>query len=134
MNEKESNTTGNKKPGILLVEDNVTNKMITELFIKDICNVEHALNGLQAIEMCKKKEYDLVLMDINLGSGINGIETTERIKEIEYYKKIPFVAVTGYAMPDDEERLLHLGFDEYLAKPFKKEQIRQLVKKILKLD
>jgi PAS domain S-box-containing protein len=134
VNEKVSNVTGMKKPGILLVEDNVTNKMITELFIKDICEVSHALNGLQAIEMCEKAEYDLVLMDINLGPGINGIETTERIKKIKYYEKVPFVAVTGYAMPDDEERLLHLGFDEYLSKPFKKEQITKLIKKILKLD
>jgi CheY-like chemotaxis protein len=134
VNEKVSNVTDKKKPGILLVEDNVTNKMITELFIKDICEVSHALNGLQAIEMCEKAEYDLVLMDINLGPGINGIETTERIKKIKYYEKVPFVAVTGYAMPDDEERLLHLGFDEYLSKPFKKEQITKLIKKILKLD
>ena len=121
------------KPKVLLVEDNLTNKVITSLFLKEICDIEHAGSGNAAIELCEKNDYDLILMDINLGSGINGIETVERIKKIRNYISVPFVAVTGYAMPGDEEKLLDLGFEKYLAKPFKKDQIVSLVKSILKL-
>jgi len=120
-------------PKVLLVEDNITNKVITTLFLKNICYVDHAIDGLKAIEMAEKKQYDLILMDINLGPGINGIEVTSRIRKKNNYNKIPVVAVTGYAMPGDEEKLLHLGFNYYLAKPFKKDQILEIMKKIFKI-
>ncbi len=120
-------------PKVLLVEDNITNKVITFLFLKGFCVIDHAPNGSVAIELAKENKYDLVLMDINLGAGINGIETTNKIRELNNYKNVPFIAVTGYAMPGDEEKLLNLGFDYYLAKPFKREQLLNIVKSALNI-
>jgi len=120
-------------PKVLLVEDNITNKVITFLFLKGFCEIEHATNGSTAIELAKENKYDLVLMDINLGAGINGIETTYKIKQLNNYKNVPFIAVTGYAMPGDEEKLLNLGFDYYLAKPFKREQLLNIIKSALNI-
>lgn len=67
-------------------------------------------------------------MDINLGIGINGIETMYGIRKIPGYFKIPIIAVTAYAMLGDKERLLREGFDDYLQKPFSKEELIRLVK------
>ncbi|MCX7833634.1 MAG: ATP-binding protein [Ignavibacteria bacterium] len=122
-----------KSPKVLLVEDNTTNKVITFLFLKGLCNIDHAPNGDEAIKLAKENNYDLVLMDINLGAGLNGIETTFQIKKLNHYKNVPFIAVTGYAMPGDEEKLLNLGFDYYLAKPFKREQLLEIVKSALNI-
>ena len=127
-------TLGARKtlPKVLLVEDNNTNKVITVLFLKNICSIEHSPNGETALQMAKNNNYDLILMDINLGSGINGIETTNRIRAFEGYSNKPIIAVTGYAMPGDEDKLLHLGFNQYIAKPFSKELIISVVNKALK--
>lgn len=120
-------------PRVLLVEDNTTNKVITFLFLKGFCHLDHAPNGIEAIKLAKQNKYDLILMDINLGAGLNGIETTSKIRQLNNYENVPFIAVTGYAMPGDEEKLLNLGFNYYLAKPFKKEQLLNIVKSALNI-
>ncbi len=121
-------------PKVLLVEDNNTNKVITVLFLKDLCKIDHAPDGNTAIELASKNKYDLILMDINLGPGINGIEVTSSIRKLPVNNSIPIIAVTGYAMPGDEEKLLHLGFDGYLAKPFTKESITNLIRSYLRIE
>lgn len=121
-------------PKVLLVEDNNTNKVITVLFLKELCIIDHAPDGNSAIELASKNEYDLILMDINLGPGINGIEVASSIRKLPINNEIPIIAVTGYAMPGDEEKLLHLGFDGYLAKPFTKEAITNLIRNYLRIE
>jgi CheY-like chemotaxis protein len=69
-------------------------------------------------------------MDIDLGMGINGIETTQRIRKIPGYEKIPIVAVTAYAMTGDKEKFLAAGCSHYIAKPFPKDKLVSLVKEI----
>lgn len=126
--------TKDSLPNVLLVEDNNTNKVITVLFLKELCNIDHAPDGNSAIELATKNKYDLILMDINLGPGINGIEVTSSIRKLPVNNMIPIIAVTGYAMPGDEEKLLHLGFDGYLAKPFTKESITNLIRSYLRIE
>lgn len=118
-------------PDILMVEDNSTNKIITTTFLRGVCNIDHALDGKTALKLADKNKYDLILMDINLGTGINGIETTKLIRKKENYKNVPVIAVTGYAMPGDQERLLHFGFNGYISKPFRKDQLISIVKSSL---
>ncbi len=118
-------------PKVLLVEDNLTNKVITATFLRNVCSMEHAIDGKTALQMADKKLYDLILMDINLGSGLNGIETAAKIREKDAYKNIPFIAVTGYAMHGDKEKLMKYGFDGYISKPFKKEHLISIVKNSL---
>ncbi len=126
--------TKDSLPKVLLVEDNNTNKVITVLFLKELCNIDHAPDGNNAIELAARNIYDLILMDINLGPGINGIEVTSSIRKLPVNNMIPIIAVTGYAMPGDEEKLLHLGFDGYLAKPFTKESITNLIRSYLRIE
>ena len=70
-------------------------------------------------------------MDINLGVGKTGLETTEIIRNMQGYKTIPVVAITAYAMVGDREKFLSQGFSHYISKPFDKNQIFTLVKQIL---
>lgn len=122
----------NSVPSILLVEDNEINQKVTRNYLKTICEIDCVSNGLAAIDAAAKKKYSVLLMDINLGHGIDGVETTKEIRKIEGYVDIPVVALTGYTMGPDKEKLLSSGLDYFLAKPFERSEISELVKRILK--
>jgi CheY-like chemotaxis protein len=79
--------------------------------------------------MAEKKKYDIVLMDINLGPGIDGLETMDRIREIDGYFNIPVVAVTGYTMAADRKKIMNRGCDYFLGKPFTREDLELILDK-----
>ena len=126
-----SEKNANQKIEVLLVEDNQENKDVITYFIKNKCNVDAAVDGPSAIEMAKAKLYDMILMDINLGLGMNGMEATKNIRKIQGYEKRPIIAVTAYAMVGDREIFLNAGCTHYISKPFTKQEILDLINKIL---
>jgi CheY-like chemotaxis protein len=89
--------------------------------LQDYEYVTVVASGEEAIDKCLEVVYDIVLMDIRLKIGINGIKTFKKIKEIDAYKDIPILAITAYAMRGDKEYFLEQGFNGYLAKPFVKD-------------
>ncbi len=117
---------------VLIVEDNFINKTVIAEFLKHMCRTDHARDGKTAISMARAKHYDAVLMDINLGPGLNGIETTKVIRQITGYQDTPILAVTGYTLPGDRERLLAEGLNGYIAKPFGREDIQDSIRQFLK--
>jgi len=118
---------------ILLVEDNEDNVFVTREFCRDYFTVDEALNGTQAIEMAKGTLYDLVLMDINLGPGINGLEVANKLKKINHYDTVPIIALTGLTFRQDKDRLLAGGCDYYLGKPFTKRELIRTIKTALSI-
>lgn len=126
-----SGAKNNSSFSILLIEDNVVNKDVVELFLKKICSVDYANTGEQGLQMAREKKYPIIMADINLGSGINGIETAKEIRKISGYEKTPIIAVTGYAMYGDKEHLLAEGMSYYIAKPFEKADIINLINQII---
>lgn len=107
---------------ILVVEDITSNMIVIERYLRDTYDVDLAKNANAAFNMAQEIQYDLILMDINLGEGENGIEIQKKIREIEgeCYRNIPIIAVTAYVMAGDREKLLKAGFNDYLPKPFTK--------------
>jgi len=123
-----SSFTGEK---ILFVDDDETSLILVRLFLKNICPVDFARNGNEAIQKASGNDYDVVLMDINLGRGMDGITVAQEIKKLEKYKNIPIVAITAFAMKGDKEEFLQSGFTHYLSKPFIKQTFLDLIKEIL---
>ena len=80
--------------------------------------------------MVKEKKYSAVLMDINLGPHINGLEVVNKIIEFQEYKDVPIVAVTAYAAKEDESRFLSHGCAHYISKPFSKNDLLCLLNSI----
>lgn len=109
------------KPDFLLVEDNKTNKVLIKRFLLNRYNVDDVSSGRAALEIIQKKNYSLIMMDINLGLGMNGIETTNEIRKIKGYSNVPIIAVTGYALAGDKEKIMMNGFNGYISKPFTRE-------------
>ncbi len=118
-------------PEVLIVEDNEINRRLAALYLREICNIDMAENGYIAMTKIKAKKYDAVLMDINLGAGPNGIHIAQEIRAIEHYSDVPIIAVTGYTMQGDRERLLSNGCSHYVAKPYDKKTLIKLFSSLL---
>ncbi len=102
---------------LLLVEDNEINQLIAEELLRQVGNsVDIANNGLEALEMLAQKEYDLVLMDIQM-PVMDGYAAAEKIREQERYKHIPIVAMSAHAMAGDKDLSISHGMDDHVTKP-----------------
>ncbi len=107
----------NKKPFILLVEDNQDNKELLEYFLKQSnFTVISVTNGYDAIEVVKNHNIDLILLDMMLPRK-SGFETAKELKSNPKFAHIPIIAVTALAMPKDRKKILEAGCDDYIAKP-----------------
>ncbi|MDP3830189.1 MAG: response regulator, partial [Ignavibacteriaceae bacterium] len=118
-------------PSILYVEDYLINQNVVRLYLRNIYSLETAFDGVTALDLVNKKEYDLILMDINLGSGIDGMAVTKEIRKMPQYAETPIVAVTAYAMDSDREEFLSGGCSHYLSKPFEKQELLELIASIV---
>ena len=115
---------GSKK--ILIVDDNKLNVKVAKKALEDFNFIIDAVyNGKDAIEKVNKNTYDLILMDIMM-PDMDGEETFDELKKISGFNT-PVVALTADAINGSEEKYLKKGFTKYLAKPFKKDQIKQLL-------
>lgn len=119
-------------PFVLCVEDDFVNRHIVKLFLKNICIVETAEDGETALQLAAENKYDLILMDINLGGGMNGMEAVKEIVKMPQYAGTPIIAVTAYAMGKDKAEFLKGGCTHYIAKPFLKHEFIDLVTSALK--
>ncbi|MDR3609556.1 MAG: PAS domain S-box protein [Ignavibacteriaceae bacterium] len=118
-------------PNVLMVDDDLPTFNVSAMFLKNICRLEYAANGLDSIDAVKKNKFDLILLDINLGYGMNGLSALKEIRNVPGYEKIPAVAVSAYSMSGDKEIFLNAGCDYYLSKPFEKTELQNLVSGIL---
>ncbi len=119
-------------PKVLVVEDDLLSIEVIKIVLKDICELDFAENGFKAIDFAKGIKYALILMDVGLGYGINGMEATQEIRKIDGYSNTPVVALTAYAMAGDKEKFLSQGMTHYLSKPYEVKDLQNLVKSILK--
>lgn len=118
---------------ILVAEDNLINQKIVMANLKKMGHkVDVASNGQIAIELFKQKAYDIILMDVQMPE-LNGIEATQAIRLIEEKegrKPIFIVAMTANVLKEDIEHYLEIGMNSYLSKPFKVEELVNILDKI----
>ena len=128
-------TAGDKIPRLLLAEDDPTIRQVLGSMLKLATNYnfDFAEDGLKAVEMWEKGEYDLVLMDVQM-PRLNGFEATRAIREKERERggHTPIVAMTAHARKEDEERCLAAGMDAYISKPIDFKKSLQLIGDIIK--
>lgn len=119
-------------PACLYVEDDEVSRNIVSLILKDVCNVSIATSGDEAIASAEAKMYDIFLMDINLGKGMDGVQVTKHLRTLPQYAKTPIIAVTAYAMVGDKPEFLKAGCSHYISKPFSSQELIKIVSKALK--
>jgi PAS domain S-box-containing protein len=127
--EKLEDTSLNLK--ILLVEDNKTNQMLAKTRLERWnCSVDIANNGIEGVKKVQKSMYDIILMDIQM-PVMDGYEATKIIKNdlSAAVAKIPIIAMTAYTSKKEINRAFEAGMDDYIFKPFKKDDLLLLLKK-----
>jgi CheY-like chemotaxis protein len=121
-----------KKIHILVVEDHPTNqKVITRYLTRAGYKVDIAENGLEGVKAFKQKQYNLILMDMQM-PVMDGYEATAEIREFELQhgdSRVPIIAVTAHAAKGDREKCLEAGADDYTTKPLSRETLLDLVAK-----
>ena len=113
---------------ILLCEDNELNqKLITTIFEKTNHKIYIANNGVEALELLKNKDFDIILMDLQMPK-MDGYETTTIIRN-ELHLTIPIIALTANSLIYEKERCMNMGMNDYLSKPFSKKDLFELLNK-----
>jgi PAS domain S-box-containing protein len=112
---------------ILLAEDNPVNqKLITMILTREGYAIRVVGDGAEAVQAVTEEGFDLILMDIQM-PNMDGNEAARRIKGNPWYESIPLIALTAFAMKDDEARARDAGFNGYLTKPVKKDELLGII-------
>ena len=119
---------------ILLAEDNPVNQKLALRTIDKLgYQADLAQNGKEVLECFAQKTYDLILMDVQMPE-LDGLEATRRIRKDISADAQPYIlALTANAMKGDREMCLDAGMDDYMTKPFKKDQLKEKLDQISRL-
>lgn len=113
---------------ILLCEDNILNQKLMKSIMHNLgFTLDIAENGEEGIDLLSKKEFDLVLMDIQMPVK-DGYQTTEYIRNV-MKSTIPIIAMTAHSLTGEQERCYKQGMNAYLKKPFKQTELIEAIKK-----
>ncbi|WP_296183125.1 hybrid sensor histidine kinase/response regulator [Pseudomonas sp. UBA1879] len=112
---------------ILLVEDNPVNQLVAKGMLSKLgCEVVVCSHGGEALQQLERSRFDLVLMDCNM-PVMDGYEATRLIRQSGKWPDLPIIALTANAMPDERDHCRNAGMNDYLAKPFHKEELINLL-------
>jgi CheY-like chemotaxis protein len=116
-------------PLILVAEDEDSNFELVRIVLAKRYRLMRAVNGIEAVTFCEDDRPDLILMDIRM-PDMNRLDATRIIKEVNH--DIPIVALSAYAFEENIREAKAAGCDEFMAKPFRVEDLLDVVKKYVK--
>jgi two-component system cell cycle response regulator DivK len=120
---------------VLIVEDEPIGAVLLKLMLSKHFNCESANNSEKCKTFCREEHFDFVILDINLGKdSINGLELLHQLKEFPKCKNTKFVAITAYAMTDDNKSFTKKGFDYYFSKPITYKDLIDTISSVEKDD
>lgn len=117
-----------KKLTLLIAEDNESNYLLFETILSNDYNLIHAWDGVEAVELFKQHNPDMIIMDINM-PNMDGYETTREIRKLS--RTVPITAVTAYAFASDKERIMENGFNGYVSKPVNANKLKSELKNMV---
>lgn len=126
--------TGKQHTGrrILYIEDNEELQMLVNFYLKPYYTVDQANRGEKAVQLARNNRYDAIITDINLGSGMDGVETIDMIRQDEWHSNVPVAAATAYSGRDVKQSCRQVGMQAFIVKPFMKEDLLRILDNIIK--
>lgn len=122
------------RPSILVVEDDGINQLFIMSLLKNDYETVGSHNANEAIKLIKKQPFDLILMDISLKGGMNGLELTKLIRGTIEFPFTPIIAITGHSSPEDRQNCLEAGCNEFISKPFMDHELLEKIDMFIKKD
>jgi len=122
-----------KELEVLLVDDNPVNMVLNNKMMKSLtpdAKLTEVVNGLEALEECKKKNFSLILMDVQM-PVMNGIEATQQIRLLQGYENVPIIGVTAGNVLGEKEKCLESGMNDFLPKPLRQADLLEMLKKYI---
>jgi CheY-like chemotaxis protein len=125
---------GQKAPRILVAEDNSDSRILLVKILKTAgFEVKEAVNGKEAVEKFEQWRPDFIWIDIRM-PVMDGLEATRRIKQTEPGKSTIIAALTAHALEEEKEMILAAGCDDFVSKPFREQEIFEVMDKHLGLQ
>jgi CheY-like chemotaxis protein len=119
----------------LVVEDNTANLKYMEFLLKKLgVKMIDTASGEKTLEIIDDCDVDCMLIDINLGTGMSGIELVEKLRQKVELNHMPIFAVTAYSNDELIDEMLEAGFNNYLSKPYNIDTLRTLLAEYLSLE
>lgn len=118
-----------KKLNVLIVEDNQANAELLVHYLENYFVTDISTSGKLALKYAWQNDYDIILMDINLGSEMDGIQTTKEIRALKNYTSTPIIAVTGYSTDTEKNQILEQGLNDFISKPFTRDELLLVINK-----
>ena len=117
---------------ILIVEDSATTRALIRAVIDEIGEFDtvEASSGFEALKMLPRQEYDLIITDINV-PDINGLELISFVRNNPRFNHLPIVIVSTERSEEDKKRGMALGATAYVTKPFKSNELQDIIKKTI---
>lgn len=114
-------------PRILAVEDNSETQLLLEHLLKESFEVTVVGGVDDALEAVEDQSFDAMLLDINLSEQRTGTDLLHLLRERDTMTDVPAIALTAYAMPGDREDFLEAGFNQYVSKPFTRDDLTEAI-------
>jgi CheY-like chemotaxis protein len=125
------NISGTRQPTILIVENEISNRILIEKVLSTRgYRCLSASNGREALDLLDRERVDLILTDLSM-PVLDGYRTIQLIRARPGISHVPIIAVTAYALNDENEAAMQIGCNEYLTKPFKPRQLLEVVDRLL---
>src|ERR1039457_2481403 len=112
---------------VLLVEDEIINQATIKRFLGIKYTTLITDSSDEVLKILNNKKIDIILMDISISGKKNGLELTKELKASKEFSHIPVIAVTAHAFEEDKQNAMEAGCDNYLAKPFTKESLLNMI-------
>ena len=113
---------------ILIAEDKDSNYLLLSIILRKEYEIIRAMNGKEAVDICRNDRPDLVLMDFKM-PVMDGLEATRQIRSFD--KDLPIIALTANAYDSDREHAFEAGCDDYMSKPVSAVALRELLTRFL---
>jgi PAS domain S-box-containing protein len=118
---------------VLLVDDNPVNMLLNNRMMKSLVPDAHlteVVNGLESLEECRKKQFSIILMDVQM-PVMSGIEATQQIRMLPGYEDVPIIGVTAGNVLGEREKCLESGMNDFLPKPIRQADLLEILKKYI---
>lgn len=119
------------RPRALVVEDNADTRRLIALTLDPYYEVEATADAEAALALARRAWFDVLLIDVNLGTGLSGLDLLHELRTMSAYAYVPALVVTALAHPHDRERIMNHGFDGYLAKPFTRRELLHATESVM---